>query len=230
MTSMIQDYAIIGDGRSCALVARTGSIDFLCWPRFDSDACLAALLGDERHGYWRIAPAGYVAQTTRSYRDNTTILETEHVTDTGRVRVTDLMPWHDGPSSIIRIVEGLEGEAPMAMSLRLRFGYGRITPWTQRHERGLVFEAGPDRVVLDCPVDLTMDAEDASARFLARQGREDRLRPYPFAFDGSAARAFEGRRPGRGNPDGMEGLGWPVRGEMPLGRRGAALADHCSVC
>ena len=82
MTSAIQYYAIIGDGRSCALISKTGSIDFLCWPRFDSDTCLAALLGDERHGYWRISPAGYVSESTRSYRAGTLILETEHVTDT----------------------------------------------------------------------------------------------------------------------------------------------------
>ena len=167
MTSAIRDYALIGDGRSCALVARSGSIDFLCWPKFDSDACLAALLGDERHGYWLIAPAGFVAETRRSYRDGTAILETEHVTDTGRVRVTDLMPWGDGPSSIIRIVEGLEGEMQMAMSLRLRFGYGQVAPWTQPHERGLIFEAGPDRVILDCPVELT---PDHSARFVVAKG------------------------------------------------------------
>jgi len=170
MTSTIQDYAIIGDGRSCALVAKTGSIDFLCWPRFDSDACFAALLGDERHGYWLISPAGYVSETTRCYRDDTTILETEHLTDTGRVRMTDLMPWRDGPSSIIRIVEGLEGEVEMAMSLRLRFGYGQIAPWRQRHECGLIFEAGPDRVVLDCPVELTMDTDDARAHFMVAKG------------------------------------------------------------
>ncbi len=165
MTSMIQDYAIIGDGRSCALVARAGSIDFLCWPRFDSDACLAALLSDERHGHWRVSPAGSVRETTRGYHDDTAILKTEHATETGRVRVTDLMPWHDGGSAIIRIVEGLEGEVPMAMSLRLRFGYGQLSPWRQRHERGLIFEVGPDRVVLDCPVELTMETDDVSARF-----------------------------------------------------------------
>ena len=170
MTSAIQDYAIIGDGRSCALVSKTGSIDFLCWPRFDSDACLAALLGDERHGYWRISPAGYVSETTRRYRDNTSILKTEHVTDSGRVCVTDLMPWRDGASSIIRVVEGLEGEVLMAMSLRLRFGYGQIAPWLQRHDRGLIFEAGPDRVVLDCPVELTLETDDASARFMIAKG------------------------------------------------------------
>ena len=170
MPSTIQDYAIIGDGRSCALVARTGSIDFLCWPRFDSDACLAALLGDERHGYWIIAPAGFVTQTVRLYRDDTAILETEHFTETGRVRVTDLMPLGEGPSSIIRIVEGLEGETQMAMSLRLRFGYGQVAPWSERHERGLIFEAGPDRVVLDCPVELAMESDVASARFMLAKG------------------------------------------------------------
>jgi GH15 family glucan-1,4-alpha-glucosidase len=107
-----------------------------------------------------------VSETARCYREDTAILETEHVTDTGRVRVTDLMPWRDGPSSIIRIVEGLEGEVEMAMSLRLRFGYGQMVPWMQRHERGAIFEVGPDRVVLDCPVGLTMDADGVSARFI----------------------------------------------------------------
>lgn len=170
MASMIQDYAIIGDGRSCALISKTGSIDFLCWPRFDSDACLAALLGDERHGYWRISPAGYVSEISRRYRDDTTILETEHSTDTGRVRVTDLMPWHDGASSIIRIVEGLQGEVRMTMALRLRFGYGQITPWRQRHERGVIFEAGPDRATFDCPVELTIEGDEASASFLLKKG------------------------------------------------------------
>ncbi len=170
MPSAIQDYAIIGDGRSCALVAKTGSIDFLCWPSFDSDACLTALLGDERHGYWVISPASYVSHTVRRYRTDTAILETEHVTDTGRVRVTDLMPWRDGPSSIIRVVEALEGEVPMAMALRLRFGYGQIEPWRERHERGLIFEVGPDRVVLDCPVDLTMEGDVANARFMLAKG------------------------------------------------------------
>ncbi len=170
MTSTIQDYAIIGDGRSCALVARTGSIDFLCWPRFDSDACFAALLGDERHGHWRISPSGYVTETTRKYRDDTAILETDHVTDAGRVRVTDLMPWQGGAPSIIRVAEGLKGEVQMAMSLRPRFGYGQIAPWTQRHERGVIFEVGPDRVVLDCPVALTMENDGVSARFVLAKG------------------------------------------------------------
>ena len=167
MTATIQDHAIIGDGRSCALVARTGSIDFLCWPRFDSDACFAALLGDERHGFWRVAPVGYVAETSRRYRGDTAILETEHRTDTGRVRVTDLMPWHDGPPSIVRIIEGLEGEVPMETSLRLRFGYGQIAPWRQREDGRVIFEVGPDRVVLDFPPEL---AEPEDGRFVVARG------------------------------------------------------------
>ena len=170
MPSPIQDYAIIGDGRSCALVAKTGSIDFLCWPRFDSDACLAALLGGERHGYWVISPADFVSQTFRRYRADTAILETEHVTDTGRVRVTDLMPWRDGPSSIIRVVEALEGNVTMAMAMRLRFGYGQIEPWREPRERGYFFEVGPDRVVVDCPVDLVMEGDVANGRFMLAKG------------------------------------------------------------
>jgi GH15 family glucan-1,4-alpha-glucosidase len=109
MMSAIGDYALIGDGRACALLAPTGSIDFLCWPRFDSDACMAALLGDGRHGFWRIAPAGFVEETARCYRGDTMILETVVRTDAGRVRLTEFMPWHDGDSAIVRIVEGLDG-------------------------------------------------------------------------------------------------------------------------
>jgi len=168
--SPIPDYAIIGDGRTCALISTSGSIDFLCWPRFDSDACFAALLGNERHGHWLISPSDYVRDTARRYLTDTSILETDHRTDTGQVRVTEFMSWDEGPSSIIRIVEGLAGKVHMAMSLRLRFGYGQISPWTQRHERGVVFEIGPDRVVLDSPVELTIDEDAASARFTVDDG------------------------------------------------------------
>lgn len=172
MASPIQDYAIIGDGRTCALVSASGSIDFLCWPHFDSDACFAALLGNERHGHWLLSPSDYVRDTTRRYRTDTSILETDHRTDTGQVRLTEFMPWDEGPSSIIRIVEGLAGKVHMAMSLRLRFGYGQIPPWTQRHERGAVFEIGPDRVVLDSPVELAINEDAASASFTVDEGEK----------------------------------------------------------
>ena len=170
MTSAISSYAIIGDGRSCALVADTGSIDFLCWPKFDSDACMAALLGDERHGFWRLAPAGYIKTTARRYRQDTVILETDYETDSGTLRVTDLMPWHGGDSAVIRVVEGLDGSVPMQLSLSLRFGYGQVAPWVQPHRRGAMFEIGPDRVMFDCPVEATIDAADLSASFTVESG------------------------------------------------------------
>ena len=172
MTSAISDYAIIGDGRTCALVAPTGSIDFLCWPGFDSDACLAALLGDERNGAWSIAPDAVVTKVTRRYRGNTTILETDYVCDRGAVRTTDVMPWHDGPSTIIRIVEGLDSKVPMSLSLRLRFGYGQVAPWMRTHPRGLCAEIGPDRVLLDSPVELSLAKGVASAKFTVEMGEK----------------------------------------------------------
>ena len=223
MTALIQDYAIIGDGRSCALVAKTGSIDFLCWPRFDSDACFAALLGDERHGSWCISPAGFVTETTRRYREDTTILETEHATDTGRVRVTDLMPWHDGASSIIRIAEGLEGEVEMALSLRLRFGYGQIAPWTQRHERGLMFEVGRIACMLDSPVALALDGRRRQRALHAGEGAK-----IVFVLTHSPSTAplpapLQGRCAGQGDGEGVAALGGPVR------RPNAAGTARCAA-
>jgi GH15 family glucan-1,4-alpha-glucosidase len=173
MTSAISDYAVIGDGRTCALVASTGSIDFLCWPRFDSDACLVALLGDERHGFWQIAPVGYVEEATRRYRGDTMILETVYKTDTGSVRLTDFMPWHEGDSAVVRIVDCLDGCVPMGLVLRLRFGFGQVSPWMQPHKRGVIAEVGPDRVVLDCPVDVTIIDGGVHAAFTVEAG--DRL-------------------------------------------------------
>ena len=213
----IEDYAVIGDGRSCALVAKTGSIDLLCWPRFDSDACLAALLGDERHGYWRVSPAGYASQTIRCYRDDTAILETEHVTDTGRVRVTDLMPWNDRGSSIIRIVEGLEGEVPMAMVLRLRFGYGQVTPWAQRCQRGLIFEVGPDRVVLDSSVELSLARRGRQRTLHGCQGRGSRFRSRLFVVDGASPVGAKDRIAGQVNADRMADMDPPVQSQRPVG-------------
>ncbi len=172
MPSDIADYAIIADGRTCALISRAGSVDFLCWPSFDSDACLAALLGDEQHGAWGIAPDTVLTGVTRRYRGETTILETDYVCERGTVRISDLMPWHDGASTIIRIVEGLDGQVPMSLSLRLRFGYGQIEPWMRNHERGLCAEIGPDRIMLDSPITLSLRAGLASAKFTVEKGEK----------------------------------------------------------
>ncbi len=149
----IEDYALIGDGRSAALVARNGDIDWLCWPRFDSDACFAALLGDESHGVWRLGPTE-PAETSRSYCGDTAVLETEFRTAAGLLRLKDFMPIGSGEgSAVIRRLEVMEGRVEIECSLSLRFGYGEIAPWFSSIGDGGGFsgEVGPDLVVLRGP-------------------------------------------------------------------------------
>jgi GH15 family glucan-1,4-alpha-glucosidase len=133
-SSAIEDYALIGNCRTAALVSRTGSIDWLCWPRFDSAACFAALLGTPDNGRWRIAPTDPPSQTTRRYRPGTMILETEFTTATGRVALIDFMAPED--QAVVRIVEGREGEVHMHLDLALRFEYGSAVPWVTRLRPG----------------------------------------------------------------------------------------------
>src|SRR5437870_2637753 len=125
----IEDYALIGDCEAAALVARSGSIDWLCWPRFDSDACFAALLGREDHGRWLIAPRDAKARVQRRYRPNTLILETRFECSEGAARLVDFMPVGDGSSNLVRLVVGERGRVTMCTELVLRFGYGAIVPW-----------------------------------------------------------------------------------------------------
>jgi GH15 family glucan-1,4-alpha-glucosidase len=151
MALPIEDYAILGDTRTAALVGKDGSIDWLCFPRFDSEAIFAALLGTEQHGRWLLAPAGDVRAVRRRYRGDTLVLETEFDTDEGTVRLIDFMPPRGEASDLIRIVEGVRGRVPMRMELRLRFGYGRVVPWVYREAGDLVAVAGPDAVWLRTP-------------------------------------------------------------------------------
>ncbi|MBC9729486.1 glycoside hydrolase family 15 protein [Streptomyces sp. TRM68367] len=144
MHPRIEDYALIGDEQTAALVGADGSVDWLCLPRFDSPACFAKLLGDEENGHWRIAPAGAERCARRAYRPGTLVLDTEWETDQGSVRVTDLMPQRDRAPDLVRIVEGLGGEVTVRSMLRLRFDYGSITPWTRRADAHRVAVAGPD--------------------------------------------------------------------------------------
>ena len=165
----IEDYALVGDGRTVALVAKDGAVDWLCWPRFDSDACLAALLGTEEHGTWQVAPDAE-AEATRRYRDDTLVLDTEFATVGGRVRMTDFMPIRPGDvSALVRRLEGLEGEVALACTLRLRFGYGEVPPWVERTEDGFRGEIGPDLVMLRGPA-LEQDGEVLRARITLRAG------------------------------------------------------------
>lgn len=144
----IEDYALVGDHQTAALVGMNGSVDWLCLPRFDSAASFAALLGDERNGHWRIAPEGADRCTRRSYRPGTLVLDTEWETDEGAVRVTDLMPQRHRAPDLVRIVEGVRGEVTVRSTLRLRFDYGSVVPWMRRVNGHRVAVAGPDSVWL----------------------------------------------------------------------------------
>jgi GH15 family glucan-1,4-alpha-glucosidase len=154
MPARIEDYALIGDCRSAALVSREGSIDWLCWPRFDSEACFAALLGTSEHGRWLIAPREK-AQITRRYRPDTLVLETHFETADGAATLLDFMPRNCDHSTIVRFVVGKRGQLAMHTELILRFGYGAIVPWVSRVESGALRAiAGPDMVALHTPVHL----------------------------------------------------------------------------
>jgi GH15 family glucan-1,4-alpha-glucosidase len=151
MASRIEDYAMIGDGRTAALVSRDGSIDWLCLPRFDSDACCAALLGTKANGFWQIAPCSPTGQT-RSYRGDTMVLDTEFSDEASRVRMTDFMPVDTDQPTVIRQLAGLRGTMRLRCELSLRFDYGLVQPRIRWHADALVAVVGPDLMVLRGPV------------------------------------------------------------------------------
>jgi GH15 family glucan-1,4-alpha-glucosidase len=155
MAERIEDYALIGDCETAVLVSRSGSMDWLCWPRFDSDACFAALLGTHDHGRWLISPRETSPRISRRYRGDTLILETTFETEEGAVKLTDFMPLRDGRSDVVRIVTGERGKVAMHTELILRFGYGAIVPWVTRlPDGGIRAIAGPDMVLLCTSVKL----------------------------------------------------------------------------
>jgi GH15 family glucan-1,4-alpha-glucosidase len=172
----IEDYALIGDLQTSALVGRNGSVDWLCLPRFDSASCFTALLGDEEHGRWLIAPVGEVRGVSRRYREGTLILETDFETDGGAARVIDFMPLRDGGApQLMRVVQGLRGRVPMRMQLILRFDYGSVVPWVQHVPDGIVAQAGPDAVHLSTPVDLRGEQLTTVAEFTIAEGASERF-------------------------------------------------------
>jgi GH15 family glucan-1,4-alpha-glucosidase len=171
MASQIQDYGLVGNGETAALISRDGSVDFLCWPRFDSDACFCALLGDRQNGFWRIAPEAQVKEIQRRYRGDTLVLETTFDTVSGTVRLLDFMPMRGHHSSLVRIVEGVRGLVPMRLELRLRFDYGLMPPWSQRNEDCFVADVGPDLVAFHAATPIDTEGPDASARFTVAVGQ-----------------------------------------------------------
>jgi len=169
--SRIEDYGLIGDCETAALVGRDGSIDWLCWPAFDSDACFAALLGTRKNGRWLIAPSQDVVATSRRYWDNTLILETRFETKDGIVAVIDFMPPRGVASDIVRLVRGVKGGVKMRMELIIRFGFGVDVPWVKRTEDGaLLAICGPDMTVLRTPVEVRGEDMTTVADFEVSEG------------------------------------------------------------
>src|SRR6266508_2800594 len=170
MALPIEDYAIIGDTHTAALVSREGSIDWLCLPRFDSPACFAALLGDREHGRWLIAPTGGVRSVQRRYRGDSLVLETEFRTSTGTVRLVDCMPPRQDDPDVARVVEGVSGRVRMRMELVIRFDYGSIVPWVRKRDGALQAVAGPDSVWLRTPVETSGENFTTVAEFEVGEG------------------------------------------------------------
>jgi GH15 family glucan-1,4-alpha-glucosidase len=171
VSSRIEQYAMVGDTQTAALVGDDGSIDWMCAPRFDSAAYFSALLGDENHGRWLIAPADGGRAVRRRYRDHTLVLETEFDTPEGSVRIIDFMPIRDKTVDVIRIVEGLHGHVPMQMHLTIRFDYGQTIPWVHDIGHALAAVAGPDALVLRTPVETRGAGHSTVAEFTVHRGQ-----------------------------------------------------------
>lgn len=170
MASKIEDYALIGDMEAAALVDRNGSIDWLCWPDFSSEACFASLLGTPENGYWKIAPLVKGYRSSRRYRDHTLVLETTFEHAEGAVRLIDFMPPRGNHSDVVRIVEGVRGAVPMRMQLALRFEFGRAVPWVTATSDGIRAVAGPNLALLHASVPVHGEGLTTVAEFVVRKG------------------------------------------------------------
>ena len=172
MPCRIEDYGLIGDCETAALVGRDGSIDWLCWPAFDCDACFASLLGSPKHGRWQIAPAQEIKNTTRRYWDNTLILETRFETESGVVALIDFMPPRGKASDVVRLVRGISGRVKLRMQLVIRFGFGADVPWVKKNPdgSGLLAICGQDMTVLRTPVETRGEDLTTVADFEVGEG------------------------------------------------------------
>jgi GH15 family glucan-1,4-alpha-glucosidase len=192
MASRIEDYAIIGDTQTAALIAKDGSIDWLCVPRFDSGAVFAALLGTEDHGRWKLAPAGGIKRVERRYRGDTLVLETTFHTDDGVVRVIDCMPIRGKTVDIVRLVEGVSGRVPIHMDLRMRFDYGANLPWVTDLDGRLHATAGPDSMILTTPAPTEGAGRSTVSDFVVEGGD---VVPFTLAWHPSHVHAPPQRDP-----------------------------------
>jgi GH15 family glucan-1,4-alpha-glucosidase len=167
---LIEDYALIGDCETAALVSSQGSIDWLCFPRFDSPACFAASVGQPEHGRWMLSPSGPIRSVRRRYVGHTTVLETEFTTQDGVVAILDFMPVRSGLPDLVRIVVGRRGRVEMRMELTIHFDYGSVVPWVRRVVGGLTAIGGPDSLLLRTRVPLKGENFHTVATFTVAEG------------------------------------------------------------
>ena len=172
MALPLEQYGLIGDCQTAALVGSDGSIDWLCLPYFDSAACFAALVGEAKNGRWLLTPEDPDAKSTRRYRDDTLILETDFETSQGKVTIVDCMPPRGEEPDLVRMVVGREGEVRMRMELVMRFDYGSVVPWVRKVEQGLWAVAGPDTLLLQTPVELHGQDLTTVAEFTVKAGQQ----------------------------------------------------------
>ena len=205
----IEDYALVGNLSTAALIGRGGAVDWFCPPRFDAGACFAALVGDGGNGCWRLAPAGEHA-TSRRYLPDTLVLETVHETADGAVEVVDFMPYSgtNGTTDLVRLVRGRKGRVEMATEIVLRFDYGSVVPWVRHGDEGMRAIGGPDAVVIRTPVRLKGADFRTSGRFTVAAGETvpfvlTCFRSHladPAAIDPEAAAGGDGRPGGANGP------------------------------
>jgi GH15 family glucan-1,4-alpha-glucosidase len=172
MPAPIEEYALIGDTHTAALVSKAGSVDWLCVPRFDSPACFAALLGTPEHGRFLLAPGMEPRRVARRYREGTLVLETDYETADGLATVVDTMPPREQAPALVRLVHGRRGRIPMRMELTVRFGYGQFAPWIRRSAGDLLAVSGPDALRLSTPVETRNDGACQTAEFVVTEGEQ----------------------------------------------------------
>ena len=224
MPLRIEDYALIGDCETAALVGRDGSIDWLCWPRFDSDACFAALLGTPEHGRWLVSPLDETARVTRRYRPNTLILETHFETAEGAATLVDFMPGHQTGSSIVRLIIGERGRIAMRTEFVIRFGYGATVPWMMKLDDGTRSAiAGPDMVLLRTTAPLRGENLKTVGEFTVNAGETV---PFTLTYAPSHLPCPRGGKSSRPNSAIPNSSGWtgPPKAKFPGRGRTSSIA------
>ena len=220
----IEDYALLSNLRTAALVSRMGSVDWLCLPRFDSAACFAALLGRPEHGRWLIAPSGETKSVERRYLPETLVLETTFETEDGVVRLVDFMPPDRDDTVLARIVEGLEGEVEISTELVLRFEYGSAVPWLRRQDHVWLAVVGPNAVRIESGIDLEGKDFTSVGSSDGLGGGAPAVRSHLVRLTWRSTRAGRRRRSARGDRAVLAGVVGPVRLQRRVGRARAHVA------